>query len=187
MNFRRFAPALRLLVLATCVLFSLASASRQADPAGTGTSIQGVPPSQPMTPESALGLWKTSFGAVKIEGTGAGEGTIAGVWVYQRGGQEVIGYFEGALRGNVLQFTWNEPADPAPMTGAGYLVFKTDGASFSGRWWTESKDHSGDWSGTRASPIPAPAGYQDPPQDYGADGAYGGASYGDPYAPPPTF
>jgi hypothetical protein len=97
-----------------------------------------------MDPARALGLWRSSFGPVKIENDLSrgqpGSGSVMGVWVYDRDGQEVIGYFAGSLRGNVLDFTWQEPASPAPLQGAGYLLFDGGGTRFSGRWWTASRD-----------------------------------------------
>ena len=145
----------------------------------------------------ALGLWKSSFGAVKIEedlknGTPGG-GTLQGVWMYQRNGADVIGYFTGKLAGNVLSFTWNEPSTGAPLEGSGYIVFDQAGQRFAGRWWTTSKDRVGEWSGWRQGmdkPAPQngygqnPYGQQTP---YG-QGAYGGQGYGQQYptsAPPP--
>jgi hypothetical protein len=121
-----------------------------------------------MDEESALGLWKSSFGAVKIErDTDAGPGQLMGIWVYDRAGREVIGSFDGPLEGNVLRFRWQEPARPRPLVGEGYLVFDPSGRSFSGRWWTAMRDRGGDWTGWRAerggAPPPGPDG--EPPVD----------------------
>ena len=72
------------------------------------TTASSPPPPQQMDPSRALGLWKSTFGAVKIEADnskgGIEAGAVQGVWVYTRQGQEVIGYFAGNLRGNVLSF-----------------------------------------------------------------------------------
>ena len=68
--------------------------------------------------------------------------------MYQRQGQEVVGYFSGNLRGNVLQFRWQEPNNP-PLTGEGYLVFDPQGRQYSGRWWSDKRDRVGDWNGWR--------------------------------------
>jgi len=150
-----------------------------------------APPPQQMEPQAALGLWQTNFGAVKIEGDnskgGIGAGAVQGVWVYQRGGQEIVGYFAGNLRGNVLDFRWQEPNNP-PLTGAGFLVFDPQGRQYNGRWWSDRRDRVGDWNGWRNG-----RGAQ--PTD---QGQYGGQAYGgvaqpapaqpDPYrqpAPPP--
>ncbi len=107
-----------------------------------------------MEASRALGLWRSTFGAVKIEADssqgGIGAGAVQGVWVYQRQGQEVVGYFSGNLRGNVLQFRWQEPNDP-PLTGEGYLVFDAQGRQYNGRWWSDRRDRVGDWNGWRAS------------------------------------
>lgn len=145
------------------------------------------PPPQEMEPSRALGLWRSSFGAVKIEADnsrgGLETGSLQGVWVYQRQGQEVVGYFSGNLRGNVLEFKWQEPNNP-PLTGAGYLVFDRSGRQYSGRWWSDRRDRVGDWNGWRnqqnnSQPNP---GQQDP---YGADqnnDQYGGDA-NDTYGP----
>lgn len=131
-----------------------------------------------MEASAALGLWQTNFGAVKIEADnskgGLQAGSIQGVWVYQRQGTEVIGYFAGNLRGNVLQFRWQEPNNP-PLTGEGFLVFDPQGRQYNGRWWSDRKDRVGDWNGWRKAQTA---------QTYGTSGAYGGQSYGG-YAPAP--
>lgn len=139
-----------------------------------------APPPQQMEPTSALGLWRSTFGAVKIEADnskgGLQSGAVQGVWVYQRQGQEVVGYFAGNLRGNVLQFRWQEPNDP-PLTGEGYLVFDPQGRQYSGRWWSDRRDRVGDWNGWRQGPAQQSYGAQ--PQPYGGQPqSYGGASYG---------
>ncbi len=147
----------------------------------TGQRGESPPPPQQMEPARALGVWRSTFGAVKIEADnsrgGLQTGSVQGVWVYQRQGEEVIGYFSGNLRGNVLEFTWQEPANP-PLTGAGYLVFDRSGRQYSGRWWSDARDRVGDWNGWRnqvgGPPPPAPAAN---PYDTGATG-------GQTYAPP---
>jgi hypothetical protein len=137
-----------------------------------------------MDPSRAVGLWRSSFGPVKIElDAQAGQGSIMGVWVYQRSGQEVIGYFSGMLDGNVFSFVWEEPSTTGPLTGRGYLVFDTAGRSFNGKWWTMNRDRGGDWNGWRppgTEPAAAPMG--------GQPGPYGGQPYGGntaPTQPPP--
>jgi hypothetical protein len=145
---------------------------------GAGNQQVGQPPPpQNMEAASALGLWQTNFGAVKIEADnskgGIAAGAVQGVWVYQRQGAEVIGYFAGNLRGNVLQFRWQEPNNP-PLMGEGFLVFDTQGRQYNGRWWSDRRDRVGDWNGWR-KPQSQPA--------YGGNTAqYGGQTYG--YAPP---
>jgi hypothetical protein len=117
-----------------------------------------------MPADAALGLWKSSFGAVKIERDEAGQ--VVGAWVYDRDGREVVGTFGGALSGNVLQFQWQEPARPHDLLGEGYLVFDPSGQSFSGRWWTTARDRGGDWNGWRGGgEDPAGAGPDGPPPD----------------------
>ena len=149
-------------VLAACVVAAGSASSGSNNQ--NGSMIQGYnsggqggpPPAQQMEPSMALGLWRSTFGAVKIEADntrgGLAAGAIQGVWVYQRQGQEVVGYFSGQLRGNVLQFSWQEPNNP-PLTGQGYLVFDPQGRQYSGRWWSDRKDRVGDWNGSRNAPA----------------------------------
>jgi hypothetical protein len=135
-----------------------------------------------MEPAAAIGVWRSTFGAVRIEADnskgGLGAGAVQGVWVYQRQGQEVIGYFSGNLRGNVLQFRWQEPNNP-PLTGEGYLVFDPQGRQYSGRWWSDRRDRVGDWNGWRNAQTQNTYGQQQPPP-------YGGQGYADPYARQPS-
>ena len=130
----------------------------------------------PISMESslAMGLWTSNFGAVKIEPDPAGgEGEAMGVWLYERGGEEVIGYFAGKLRGNVLEFNWHEYGEPVDLTGAGYISFQADGKGFAGRWWSHDRRRNGLFSGERdevtATPPAAPSGQPDaipePPED----------------------
>ena len=162
-------------VVAACLAAAGSATSSNSPPAqspnGGGTS---PPPPRDMDPARALGLWRSTFGAVKIEADntrgGIAAGAVQGVWVYQRQGQEVIGYFNGNLRGNVLQFRWQEPANP-PLTGEGYLVFEQTGRQYSGRWWSDKRDRVGDWNGWRQQST---TGYAQP---YGGAG-YGGGQYG---------
>jgi len=103
-----------------------------------------------MDPDRALGLYRSSFGPVKIEiEPEQGAPAVHGAWVYDRQGNEVIGYFGGQLNGNVLEFDWEEPGDPEPLRGQGFLVFHSDGTGFYGKWWTTSRDRSGDWTGQK--------------------------------------
>lgn len=110
-------------------------------------------PPQPMgmSPSQALGLWQSSFGAVKIEADPGQPDGLMGIWLYDRTGQEVIGFFTGGLRGNVFEFTWHEPAQPRDLLGAGFLVFEPDGSRFTGTWWTGDQSRSGDWNGWRVT------------------------------------
>jgi hypothetical protein len=131
------------------------------------------PPPRDMDASRSLGLWRSTFGAVKIEPDnnrgGLPSGAVQGIWTYQRQGTEVIGYFSGSLRGNVLEFRWDEPGTP-PLTGAGYLVFDTEGRQYSGRWWSDKRDRVGDWNGWRQASSLQPSGTQ--------AGQYGGQPYG---------
>jgi hypothetical protein len=119
--------------------------------AGAHSPTGSVPaPTEDLAPDRAAGLYRSSFGSVKIElDAERGAPYLVGVWVYDRGGQEVVGLFEGRLNGNVLEFRWEEPADDRPLTGGGYLVFYDGGAGFSGTWWTTSQDRSGAWTGEK--------------------------------------
>lgn len=170
-------------VLAACAaaLGSASSSSntpQQSGQPGPQTQALGSPPPpQQMEPGVALGLWRSTFGAVKIEADpskgGLQTGAVQGVWVYQRQGQEVVGYFAGQLRGNVLQFRWQEPNTP-PLTGEGFLVFDIQGRQYTGRWWSDRRDRVGDWNGWRQQGG-------SPEQGAGTGNAsdpYGGASYG---------
>ena len=140
-----------------------------------------------MDPGRALGLWRSTFGAVKIEADpskgGLQSGAIQGIWVYQRQGQEVVGYFAGSLRGNVLQFRWQEPNDP-PLTGEGFLVFDIQGRQYSGRWWSDKRDRVGDWNGYRQAAANQYAAQNRNP--YGGQ-AYGGQPYGYQPRPQPQY
>ena len=128
-----------------------------------------------MAPASALGLWRSDFGPVKIEMDSSGpSGRLMGIWLYERNGQEVIGFFAGNLRGNVLDITWHDPAEPQDLTGSGYVTFEPSGTTFSGKLWTQDGTRTYDWNGWRVqSPpnygaqIPAPSS-QTPP-DTGID------------------
>jgi hypothetical protein len=163
-----------------------------------GASPVGSPPqAQQMDPNMALGLWRSTFGAVKIEPDsskgGLSSGAVQGVWIYQRQGQEVIGYFAGQLRGNVLQFRWQEPNTP-PLTGEGYLVFDVQGRQYGGRWWSDRRDRVGDWNGWRQG-APGPASAQSgaagepnagqPSPSNGQPSPYGSEDGGGTYAAPP--
>ena len=158
----------------------------QGDPGGSGGSggpgeQGGPPPPQQMEPNLALGLWRSTFGAVKIEADeshgGLAAGNLQGIWMYQRQNQEVIGYFAGNLRGNVLQFHWQEPNDP-PLTGEGYLVFDVHGRQYAGRWWSDRRDRVGDWNGWRQ---PKAQGAQSSEGDPGDQPDSQGNGYAQPY------
>jgi hypothetical protein len=177
-------------VLAACVAAagsatSTSNSSNQNQSFAGPASESGPPPPQQMDAARALGLWRSTFGAVKIEPDGSRggleSGNVQGIWVYQRQGQEVVGYFAGSLRGNVLQFRWQEPNDP-PLTGEGFLVFDVQGRQYSGRWWSDKRDRVGDWSGWRQAPGRR--------QQLDSSSPYGGQGYGaddaqDPQTPPP--
>lgn len=197
--------ALRTILLAAALGALAASASsRQSTPPPqpAGAWNAQPPQSQSMDPRAAVGLWKSTFGAVKIEGSTPGvPAAVHGAWTYDKQGAQVIGYFAGTLDGNVLRLTWREPGQPmpgvAPLEGEGWLVFDPNGSRFTGRWWTSTRDRQGDWSGWRGGQT-APAGVPQqywgsttttPPPDGG--GGYGGAAYGTaqptyPPPPPPT-
>jgi hypothetical protein len=194
MTLGNVARVVAVLAACTAAIGSATSSSNQgsqpAQPAQTqAQSAGGPPPPQQMEPGRALGLWRSTFGAVKIEADnskgGLQAGAVQGVWVYQRQGQEVIGYFAGQIRGNVLQFRWQEPNNP-PLTGEGFLVFDVQGRQYTGRWWSDRRDRVGDWNGWRQQGAPDQAGAYgqlggDP---YG--GQYGGGAYGAPRQPAPA-
>jgi hypothetical protein len=164
----RWIEVARALVVAAACFAAMASASSsQNSTVSQGSYANSPPVPQAMASSAALGLWMSSFGAVKIEEDlsrgPAGAGHVHGAWTYQdRNTQrEVIGYFTGSLRGNVLEFRWHEPANPAPLVGSGYLAFDPMGRSFRGRWRTDTGDRVGDWDGWRqnasgAAPQPQP-------------------------------
>ena len=170
-------------VLAACVaaVGSATSSSNQKQ-AMEGPGQASPPPPQQMDAVRALGLWRSTFGAVKIEPDnsqgGLEAGSLQGIWVYQRQGQEVIGYFSGNLRGNVLQFRWQEPNEP-PLTGEGFLVFDVQGRQYSGRWWSDKRDRVGDWNGWRQANAQGARPYLEQTSPYGGQG------FGDPNAPDP--
>ena len=155
----------RVLFVAAAVIAAAGSATSSSNNSDQNASMMpqygqppqggGAPPPQQMEAGRALGLWRSTFGAVKIEADnskgGIQVGALQGVWVYNRQGQEVIGYFAGNLRGNVLQFRWQEPGSNGqpPLNGEGWLQFGADGRQYSGRWWTDRRDRVGDWNGWR--------------------------------------
>lgn len=186
----------RVVTVAAACLAAIGSASSNSNAPAMQPQNANMspPPPQEMEAARALGLWRSTFGAVKIEADnskgGIAAGAIQGVWVYQRRGQEVIGYFAGTLRGNVLDFRWQEPNDP-PLTGAGYLVFEQSGRQYSGRWWSDKRDRVGDWNGWRQATsqgVPTYAG--DGGSTYGGaygGNAYGGQTYGQPAPQQPAY
>jgi len=186
MRLGNVARVVAVLALGLAAAGSATSSSQNPPPYPPAQQAQNQPPPpQQMEPSAALGVWQSNFGAVKIEADnnkgGLQTGAVQGVWVYQRQGQEVIGYFAGSLRGNVLDFRWQEPNNP-PLVGAGFLVFDPAGRQYSGRWWSDRRDRVGDWNGWRqaaATSTTAPA--------YGGS-MYGGSTYADPNnaVPPPA-
>ncbi len=130
---------------------------------GCGSSSHQYRPSPPIHGASAnaaattqvLGLWRSNFGPVKIERDDSRGGShLMGVWRYERNGTEIIGYFQGQLDGNVMHLRWQEPAQPKPLVGKGYLTFDSEGGTFTGRWWTDSRDRQGEWNGWRPPTAP---------------------------------
>jgi hypothetical protein len=162
-NFLGMQALARLTILLTAAAFAGASTSSSSNTpppvAATGNAATPqAPASNPMDPSMALGLWNSNFGAVKVEADNAkGAGQLMGIWLYDRDGQEIIGFFSGPAEGNVLKFNWEEPSTGKPLQGAGYLVFDPAGASFTGRWWTNNRDRGGDWNGWRGQAAGAPA------------------------------
>jgi hypothetical protein len=185
-----FGNVARVLAIAAACFAAVGSAtSNSNNQPQTPMATSSPPPAQAMEPARALGLWRSTFGAVKIEADnskgGIQMGAVQGVWMYQRQGQDVVGYFSGNLRGNVLQFRWQEPANP-PLTGEGYIVFEQTGRQYSGRWWSDKHDRVGDWNGWRQQSQTAdyPANGQYPPNGQYPNGQYGGQTYGYPQQGP---
>jgi hypothetical protein len=180
-------------VLAACLAAAgSATSESNKNPGGQPPQVAAnqPPPPQQMEPSASIGLWRSTFGAVRIEADnskgGLAAGAVQGVWVYQRQGQEVIGYFAGNLRGNVLQFRWQEPNNP-PLTGEGDLVFDPQGRQYSGRWWSDRRDRVGDWNGWRNAPTQNTYGQaQAQPQPQPQPQPYGGQGYADPYGRQPS-
>src|SRR4051812_46837198 len=81
----------RVLLLAGMAAAGIASTtSSQNNKPAVNNPQSGQPQPSAMDPAKALGLWKSSFGAVKVEPDDRGaQGAIHGVWVYDRNGQEV--------------------------------------------------------------------------------------------------
>jgi hypothetical protein len=174
--------------LAAGAALGSASSSQNAPPpypppvAPYGGQVTRPPPPVPMDASSALGLWRSSWGAVKIEPDAQrGAGFVHGVFVYTQDGREVVGYFGGRLEGNVLDLTWEEPAQSGPLQGAGYLVFDPAGQRFAGRWWTNARDRAGEWNGSRQPPGNGPQALPPVPGDTDGDAP----PSADPYAQPP--
>jgi hypothetical protein len=175
----------RVLTIAAAFTAAVGSATSNTSnqPQQPQNAQSSPPPPQEMDAARSLGLWHSTFGAVKIDADnskgGLQSGSVQGVWQYQRQGADVIGYFYGSLRGNVLQFHWQEPGSNSspPLTGEGYLVFEQTGRQYSGRWWSDKRDRVGDWNGWRQS-----SGQQQPENEgqQGQQGAYGGQQYGYP-------
>jgi hypothetical protein len=184
MNFGNVARVVTVAAACFAALGSATSNTNNGPAASQQYAKDSPPPPQQMDAGRALGLWRSTFGAVKITSDdlhgGIQAGAVQGIWEYQRQGQDVIGYFYGTLRGNVLQFRWNEPNNP-PLNGEGFLVFEPSGRQYSGRWWTDKRDRIGDWNGTRAGGDASQQQYA----NYGQP--YGGAQYGSPQAQPQGY
>ena len=140
-----------------------------------------------MDPDLAVGLWHSSFGPVKIQFDQGSPDRVEGVWVYDRSGEEVVGVFAGGLTGNVLEFEWEEPGDPEPLRGGGYLVFDQSGKAFDGKWWSETGDRDGAWNGWRDDPYVGRArGAASVPDGSEGDGGEPDEAPVDLDAPPPS-
>ncbi len=176
-----------MVIVGTALLAAAGSAGSSQQSGGTTPrGDYAAPAPRAMEPQAAIGLWRSSFGPVKVEQdpNGAGPTAVQGAWRYMRDRTEVVGVFWGNLRGNVLEFEWQEPGDGgSALRGSGYLVFDPNGQRFSGKWWTSSRDRSGDWSGWRQDAGQAAAA-QPQPDAYGGQ-SYGGQTYGGQPAPPP--
>ena len=96
----KFGNVARVLTIAAACFAAVGSATSNTNngPAAQQQSqMNSPPPPQQMDPARALGLWRSTFGAVKLEADnshgGLQAGAVQGVWMYQRQGQDVIGYF----------------------------------------------------------------------------------------------
>jgi hypothetical protein len=176
-----------LLALTACIQQAPAPTLATQPPPAAPTA----PAAQPMDATMALGLWSSSFGPVKIEADETGpSGAVIGVWTYDKDGQPVTGYFQGSLDGNLLRYTWHEPAQPYDLKGEGYLSFTPDGSHFEGRWWTTLQDRTGDWTADRSAKSPAPpstAPSPDGPTDDRQPRPQGDAEQAPPGGPPATI
>jgi hypothetical protein len=182
----KWASSMRIGVVGAALLAALGSASSNKSTQQPEAASYGAPAPRAMNPSLAIGLWRSSFGAVKIEPDPqqARPEFIQGAWSYQRGNEAVVGVFWGQLKGNVLHFSWQEPSQPAPLEGAGYLVF-ADGSRFNGKWWTTSGDRSGDWNGWRADDSEAAGtGAESAGEAPAPPPTYGGQTYGAPHGQP---
>src|SRR5262249_22669835 len=89
-----FGNALRVVVVTGACFAAVGSAPSNQNQTQQQASPQygqsSPPPPQQMDPARSLGLWKSTFGAVKIEGDnsrgGLGAGALQGVWEYTRQG-----------------------------------------------------------------------------------------------------
>ena len=172
-------------VVAGCVAAvgsATSSSNQQPQQQQAQYNSSSPPAAQQMEPMRAMGLWRSTFGAVKIEpddrNGGLQAGNVQGAWMYQRQGQDVVGLFWGNIQGNVLKFHWQEPSNP-PLTGEGYLVFDPAGRQYSGRWWSDRRDRVGEWNGWRQEQGGDATGY-DP-----NSGQVGGQGYGQEPTPYP--
>lgn len=96
-------------------------------------------------PDSFTGLWKTTFGRMRLTQTG---NDVKGG--YDFGGTATV---TGTVEGKTLKFTY-EQSDGEK--GEGTFTLAADSRSFDGTWKgaKEGADAGGKWSGTRVVPVP---------------------------------
>ena len=85
------------------------------------------------------GKWTATFGPMELTQSGS---AVRGHYLMGPGVQCTI---QGAVRGNRLEFTYQEPA----AHGEGWFELSADGSSFSGQWHPEGVPHWGAWTGSR--------------------------------------
>lgn len=91
--------------------------------------------------ETIEGLWKTSYGMMRIVKSNPGfEG------IYGSGGANTI---HGKMEKEKFVFHYQEPT----MKGEGWFQLSSDGERFSGRWREKGKSTWGSWTGERVHPV----------------------------------
>lgn len=99
------------------------------------------------------GVWDSNFGQVKFQRTEK-PGFYRGVWMFEREGEQVIGYFEGELTGKQFWFRWHQPGeDGQDRVGSGRIFFNEVGNRFDGTWATEDGGQNGNWNGSRVPSV----------------------------------
>jgi hypothetical protein len=127
---------MKLAVLAVLAVTTLGCFHSRVEP--TGASRAPVPVA--MDPVTALGTWRSSWGALILEQSQPG--TIVGRWSYMREGQLHAGNLEGTFDGNVLRFAWKASNPTTAFGGDGWIAFDSRDSTFRGEWWMPPFEHS---------------------------------------------